>query len=326
MAFSEWRFFFGRTCWEKDFGGFQPHSLPCSRTLIIAEEYKAMKKAWILLAAQLCVAIPFAAELAVPNPSFEKGKTHPDAWEPSTPSCSWETDGGASGPRCIAVTGNGQTSNYWRSRRLPFQGGQLYRVSFQARGQGASGGTAITGPVFCNWDAGCPGDEWRDYSTVFACPDKLAAADSWLRFGQWHVNGRLEFDDIRLATVQAVYDRLDALVLGEGEHIAVAAGPVEQHVGDVAHIRHTEGPAALALVGGHVHAALVEHVRGDPAEARARLGEDVPHHPLGLGVGDLARLLDGQRREGVVAHELVHAQQLLLHAVVALQGALALAH
>ncbi|MBN2451188.1 MAG: hypothetical protein JXR77_12410, partial [Lentisphaeria bacterium] len=173
------------------------------------------------------------APLRVPNPSFENGNGGPEFWTAAAASSAWERGAAAEGDRFVSVLGNGSDNTYWRSAALDLTPGGLYRLVFQARGMGTSGGTAVTGPVFCNWDIGCPGDSWERYATVFSVPDTLTAGESWLRFGQWHVDGRVAFDDIALAEVQPVYGRVGDLELGEGEAVEGSAYSFEAGLGGV---------------------------------------------------------------------------------------------
>jgi hypothetical protein len=158
-----------------------------------------------------------ADPVAVPNASFEQGDTAPAAWTMAGAGMAWEKGNAADGERFVTVTGSGDDNTYWQSPTLPLAAGRLYRVSFMARALTAAGGTAVTGPVFCNRDIGCPPLEWTRYTAAFVCRDDLTPDQSWLRFGQWHVGGTLAFDAISLVTVQAVYPRRGDVELGDGE-------------------------------------------------------------------------------------------------------------
>jgi hypothetical protein len=155
--------------------------------------------------------------IEVPNGSFDKGTgEQPDGWQLKESPGGWQT-----GPnRYVFVRGDGRNMGYWQSPTLPFEPGKLYRVSFLARSPDGSSGTAVTGPVFCNMDIGVPPKDWRRYQGVFVVPDNLSADTSWLRFGQWHVSGEVDFDSVALEEVQAVYSRQGALMLGDGESVS----------------------------------------------------------------------------------------------------------
>ena len=158
-----------------------------------------------------------AAQVVIPNASFEQGDATPAAWTMAGAGLGWEKGSAADGERNITVTGSGADNTYWHSPLVPLRAGGLYQVSFMARSLTASGGTAVTGPVFCNRDIGCPPLDWTRYSAAFVCRDDLTPDQSWLRFGQWHVGGTLAFDAISLVTVQAVHARCGEVALGEGE-------------------------------------------------------------------------------------------------------------
>ena len=159
-----------------------------------------------------------ASALAVTNAGFEQGGATPTGWTLS--GGRGELAAGDGGGRAVVVRGDGRDSNYWRSDPLPMRPGQVYRVSFRGRNLGASGGTAVTGPVFANDDIGTMSDAWQTYGSVFRTPANLRAEDSWLRFGQWQVNGALAFDNVELVPVQPVHASDESgLSLGEGERL-----------------------------------------------------------------------------------------------------------
>ena len=171
------------------------------------------------LVAMLTVQALCAQTVPVPNPSFEDGGTVPQGWTLAGGQGEWLAAGAAVGTRAVAVTGSGTDTNAWRSQVLQFRPSTAYRVSFMAKQIGASGGTPVTGPVFCNRDLGKVPDSWTAYSSVFVTPREITPDNGWLRFGQWHVNGTVAFDDVDLVEAQPVYATHDGLVLGEGESV-----------------------------------------------------------------------------------------------------------
>ncbi len=161
-----------------------------------------------------------AQPLRVPNASFEEGDGRtPISWKASGESCRWEEGEAADGRRFVSATGTGTDMSYWRSAPIAFVSGRTYRVSFRGRDLGSSGGTAVTGPLFCNVDLGRMAEEWTEYSSVFVTPDELPEEDRWLRFGQWHVSGKVGFDRIALREVSPVYGGTTDMKLGAGESI-----------------------------------------------------------------------------------------------------------
>ena len=145
---------------------------------------------------------------------------------------------------CISVTGNGKDTNFWRSENLPFKANRVYRIQFKAKSIDASGGTPITGPIFCNRDLRSIPSNWNTYTTYFITPRQPSADSSWLRFGQWHTKGSVAFDDIELTEASPIYtgSQDGKVFLGEGElieegqyrfkapfHIGNQSRPLEYH-------------------------------------------------------------------------------------------------
>jgi len=151
----------------------------------------------------------------VPNASFEKGDEMPQEWSLSGYTGEWEGPG-HSGRKCISVEGDGQYSNFWKCEGMVLEPDKIYRVSFWARSENASGGCAISGPAMVNRDY-LPDANWRQYGYVFRMPSEII--DSAFRFGQWCVKGKIFFDDIVLNEVLPIHLRRKDIELGEGEKI-----------------------------------------------------------------------------------------------------------
>lgn len=124
--------------------------------------------------------------------------------------------------RGIYVIGEGEDCTYWLSDPVPFSSNGTYRIRFRARGVKAGNGTAVTGPVFANIDIGCPKGDWREYTNVFVAPKNVGGENSRIRLGQWHSRGRIEFDDVSVVPVHAIYHSEGGMVLGEGEKVSVS--------------------------------------------------------------------------------------------------------
>ncbi|MCP4641325.1 MAG: DUF4091 domain-containing protein, partial [bacterium] len=161
-----------------------------------------------------------AQAIGVANPSFETGADGPEGWTLSGGDGAWQDKDAADGTRAIAVSGDGKTTNHWRSDTIPFEPSTAYWVRFRARSENASGGTPVTGAVFANRDLWGIPDTWKTYDSVFMTPSKLTADNAWLRFGQWEVNGTILFDNIELFMAQPLYAEVADLELGEGESIS----------------------------------------------------------------------------------------------------------
>lgn len=158
-----------------------------------------------------------AQPLAAPNASFDEGTDAPAGWTLSGGSGEWTEGETAKG---IAVTGTGQDSNWWQSSPCPFEPGKTYLLRFRARAAGATGGTAIAGPSFANRDLGQLSETWQTHTVVFRTPDELTPEASWLRFGQFQVQGKVLFDSVELFSLQPVYAEAGGIILGEGERIS----------------------------------------------------------------------------------------------------------
>jgi hypothetical protein len=159
-----------------------------------------------------------AQTIHLPNPSFEQGKDTPEDWQLSSGDGAWLTTDATDGQRAVAVTGRGENTNYWRSASLPFAPASLYQLSFRARNIDATTGIPISGPVFCNRDLGRP-SKWTLFHSIFVTPDSIDSEHSWLRFGQWHADGAVAFDQVELTRAQPLYAHFDEIILGEGESI-----------------------------------------------------------------------------------------------------------
>lgn len=158
-----------------------------------------------------------ALPVQIPNTSFEVGQGQPAGWTLEGTG-EW-VEGGAEGRRAIGISGDGQSTSFWRSAPLALKPGGLYLLRFMARSLEGGGGTPTSGPVFCNRDLGDLGSEWAEQTSVFQAPDSLETERAWLRFGQWHLKGAVVFDAVSLAEAQAVYTHRGDLVLGEGEQL-----------------------------------------------------------------------------------------------------------
>ncbi|MBO7090265.1 MAG: hypothetical protein J6W23_00655, partial [Victivallales bacterium] len=158
----------------------------------------------------------------VRNGSFEQGgKDEADGWKLSGQPGGVSEDGAVAGKRAAYVVGSGEDSNYWLSDTVPFEVGKTYRLRFKARSVGHAGGTAITGPVFCNVDMGTPKDSWTAYGHVFVVPENGQGESGRIRLGQWHGTGRFEFDDVSVTSVVPIYHEEQGMQLGHDEKILV---------------------------------------------------------------------------------------------------------
>lgn len=183
----------------------------------------------------------FMAHPALTNPSFDLGDTTPRGWQ-IVGDGAWEQPG-RSGARCVSVRGSGDNTSFWRSTTFAPQPGGLYRLSFWLKGTG-SGGCAVAGLDAANRDYAPPSD-WQSQSFVFRAPDEWLNA--FLRFGQWHVNGRVWFDDVSITPVIPIHSRAGDVELGIGEQVADSTytftAPLTRESSNYARplVRHTAG-------------------------------------------------------------------------------------
>ena len=235
-----------------------------------------MRRTGAFLIVLAAVAATHAQPVIVPNPGFEEGapgRVAPAGWVLAGQG-EWLAEGGAS-QRAIAATGNGDDTSYWRSEPLPLEPDGVYQVSFSARSVAGAGGTPITGPVFCNVDLGGIPEEWALYSSIFAAPHEVTDEVAWLRFGQWHRDGTVAFDNIQVTRVQPLYGRVGDLELGEGEEVAgneyVFRAPI--HTSSRNHsrplARHQCGFNSYRLVFGAESELVYRHRLGDRQQLTA---------------------------------------------------------
>ena len=165
----------------------------------------------------LLMILPLAGSVrseSVPNADFRQAdSTHADAPD------GWSLAGGAGrwvDGEILEVTGSGNDSNYWHNGGYRFEPGSLYRFEMLARRLGGSG-TAMVGPNFANRDYTGVGPSWQWYGHVFRVPEKTEGG--YLRLGQWHATGALQFDAVRITPTMPVHRAVGDLVLGEGESI-----------------------------------------------------------------------------------------------------------
>jgi len=177
--------------------------------------------AWLAAVAPSALAAPLAsyAPPLVPNGSFESGRGDaPSDWQLSGGIGTWENEG-RTGSRCLSVTGDGKSSNFWSCPTVKHEkyAFNLYRIEFWTKSSpDATGGSIISGTNFCNVDWHHSTD-WTHHSIIFQVPERNDS--HFLRFGQWQVKGKVYFDDIRITEVRPIHSFPEGVGLGEGETI-----------------------------------------------------------------------------------------------------------
>lgn len=273
-----------------------------------------MRAVWVALLVWASVGVVSGQPVDVPNPGFEVGSSvGPAAW-------SLQGDGewlpaGRGDSRVITVSGNGDDTSYWRSAPLPFAPDGVYKVSFLARSVSGEGGTPITGPVFSNVDLGSIAGEWTPYSAIFAAPRKILEEEAWLRFGQWHTDGTIAFDNVEVTQVHPLYARVGDVELGEGESLSGNAysfrAPI--HTASRNHSRplawHQCGFNTYRLVFGAESELVYRHRLGERQQLKADFDVNVGWHSSGqLDVavskdGETWRALGTQDSVGMVTYD-----------------------
>lgn len=167
-----------------------------------------------LLCGLLLIVAAVAQTVPVANPSFEEGEAMPTDWTLTGGQGRWIS---ADGRRVLEVTGTGDDSGEWHSAPVALLPGAVYRLGLRARSVGQSGGTPTCGFPFANEDLGDIAGEWKPYRFVFAVPGDVDT--SYLRLGQWHVSGSIQYDEVELCRAEPIHRRQGELVLGEGESI-----------------------------------------------------------------------------------------------------------
>ncbi len=145
----------------------------------------------------------------VPNGRFEQGDQVPTHWQ-LTGNGQWVDR------NLLEVTGNGNDSSYWRCDEFSFQPRRLYQFRTFARRTSGSG-TAITGPTFANRDQSKLTRDWQRIGHVFRTPESIVGG--YLRLGQWHATGAIQFDSVEIMPVVPVHRQFGQITLGEGESI-----------------------------------------------------------------------------------------------------------
>lgn len=151
-----------------------------------------------------------AGDTAVPNADFTAGDQTPAGW-------TLEGRGRWVDRQFLEVTGSGEDSSHWRCEAFRFQPAGTYRFRTRVRRIGGSG-MAITGPSFANRDQTSMSSQWQWVGHVFRVPD-AGDAGGYLRLGQWHATGAIQFDQVCVTPVVPVHMADAGFVLGEGETV-----------------------------------------------------------------------------------------------------------
>lgn len=160
-----------------------------------------------------------AGQNLVSNSSFENGLGQPSSWALyalSSNEGKWENLG-ASGVRCVSVTGNGITCpRYWSTTPI-VQAGKPYVLRFTAAASNATGGICLSGFDAVGRYFPPLASEWLPYSYIMAMPNNVT--NPVLKLGQCQVNGTYLFDNVELWPVLPIHAEVEEKQLGDGESV-----------------------------------------------------------------------------------------------------------
>src|SRR5262245_15733441 len=170
----------------------------------------ACSLATLLLARGLC------AQNLLPAVSAGDG-VNPDGWRFVGAKGQW-VGAAHEGRGALMVEGNGNDESRWETTRMNLGSGAILVMRFSARRDTASdSGVVVAGPSRINRDFS-PTDSWQHYEFAFYVPSD--STNDFVRLGQWHLNGKVFFDDPELFPAAPVHRRWPGgLELGEGESI-----------------------------------------------------------------------------------------------------------
>jgi hypothetical protein len=179
-------------------------------TLSLAVLFRRTGSLVTLSFAALCVMLlPASADEPLANADFRDGQDSPASWSLSGGKGRWVDR------HILEVTGSGSDNNSWRCDHRFTPGALGY---FEARVRQVDGtGGAIVGPVFANRDFRGLSDQWQWQGFAFRVPDGVSS--SYVRLGQWHASGAIQFDAARLFPALPVHRATGGMLLGEGESI-----------------------------------------------------------------------------------------------------------
>ncbi len=169
---------------------------------------------YVLLTVAMLCGLLSKGETQTHQANFDRGAKAPEGWT-LVGAGRWEKQGRFG--RSVSVVGTGSDIAYWRRSAPGLRPNSLYRLRFHARiAPGSATWTVISGLDVCNRDFGAS-PSWQPFSFVFTTPDSVSS--TFLRLGQWHLQGRVFFDDLQLTQAAPVYATLNGMELGEGERV-----------------------------------------------------------------------------------------------------------
>ena len=128
---------------------------------------------------------------------------------------------GVGGSAAIGVEDAGTNNCKWLSPPVKVRACSLYGFSAQVKVKGSGGGLTIGTPnVNVTGNIGGTDGKWVDRQVVVYTSDIGREYSETFRLGEYHANGRILFDDARVAPLRVEYARGGGVELGHGERIA----------------------------------------------------------------------------------------------------------
>jgi hypothetical protein len=258
-----------------------------------------MKRPWIAFLVVLgptMLGLSLLAQDMLPPLQLQGGPGNPPAWYLGEGQGDRQS-GPPSSPTILQVRGRGNDSAYWRTTDIRFDAGGLYAFRFTGRRlAGSTGGTAVSGPSRVNRDFPLS-ETWATRRFVFRMPD--GATNDFVRLGQWHAMGEVQFCQPELLPVWARHRVLgDGLELGEAESIENGVYRFQPDFGWTGANAHR--PLANQRAGFNSNrwlfspgaAIIYRHRIGTASQQRASVRVAINHHLAGTLRVEASR--DGQ--------------------------------
>ncbi len=134
---------------------------------------------------------------------FEKGSGGlPYGWILSGKGA-WVDSGDPSHGKVIRIEGNGTDSGLWYYLPDILKPGHTYRFKVEARSLPGTGfGAALAGAVGIHRDFK-PGTSWQRLELAFRVPE--TKGNHRIELGQWHVTGKIEFDNLEISEIYPIF-------------------------------------------------------------------------------------------------------------------------
>ena len=159
------------------------------------------------------------AAALLPNGGFEQiANGRPVGWSASSPQGWLVLPGeGEGGSTAIGVEDAGTNNCKWVSSPVALNPGLPYGFAVRVKGDTVRGLTTGTAAVSVTEGLGVSCEDWTDRRMV-VCP--TSGGRDVFRLGEYHVGGRILFDNARVIPLRVEWAERDGVRLGHGERIA----------------------------------------------------------------------------------------------------------